>query len=137
MAKKNQIEKTTDAKGVSTASFIMDAAQFNAQAGETFAGINVLSMAVGQCAGPFVITEILRNQQLSKKVKGKVDVYVTKAPDGTEVRMPAAASFVDKAKKAKLAVGDTILVQRNADYESKFGRDCESYALKVTKRTKV
>lgn len=134
MAKKNQIEKTTDSQGVSTASFIMDAATFNGAEGETFAGINVLDVAVGQAAGPFVITEILKDQQLSKKVKGKVTVYVTKAPDGTEIRMPAAASFVDKAKKAKLNVGDSIAVQRQDDYESKFGRTCESYALKVLKR---
>lgn len=144
MAKK--IEGTEPVKkGMKVGGLFMDAAAFNNLGGETFAGLNILKLLPGQAAGPFTLTKILPNQKLGdddggKKGKKKpVDVYVAVDDDKTEVRMPVAASFVGKAKDAKLAVGDTFAVMRGENYKTKFdGKNSEprgaSYLLKILSR---
>jgi hypothetical protein len=121
------------------ASFILPGNAFDDAQGETFAGLNILRLKEGEVGGPFVLKEILLNQKLGENKKMKpVDVYVATPTAGSpvDIRMPAAASFVGKAKDAKLAVGDTFLVRRSADYiAKKFGKNnCAAYELKVTIR---
>ena len=102
--------------------------------GETFGGLNILRLGVGQAAGKFTVTKVEKGVKLSKKIKGTTDRYTARTVDGLEIGMPVSASFVDKARAAKLAVGDVIAVLRGDDYESKFGRgDCHSYSIKVFK----
>ncbi len=108
--------------------------------GETYAGLNILKLEINQVGGPFLLTKILKDQELGSSGKGKnkrkpVDVYVATF-NKLEIRMPVSASFVGKAKDNKLAVGDTFLVRRDPDYTSKeYGsRECKSYSLNITKR---
>lgn len=130
-----------------TGGVFMNVDQFNQLGGETFAGLNVLKLLPGQAAGPFTLKEILPNQRLGDEEKGKnkkkpVDVYVATDAEGTEVRMPVAASFVGKAKDAKLSVGDKFAVMRGENYKTKFdGKNSPprgaSYALKIIERAKA
>ena len=116
MAEPKASGKITKTAGVAT--FVLDASAFG-QTGETFTGLNILKIDVGQVAGPFLLTKILRNQDLGGKGKKKkpVDVFVA-THNGLEIRMPISASFVGKAKDCKLAEGDTFLVRRDPDYRS-------------------
>lgn len=126
----------TSKSGVKT--FVLDASAFG-QTGEVLAGLNILTLAVGEVGGPFVLKKILKNQTLgagaAAKKRKPVDVYVAEH-NKLEIRMPVSASFVGKAADAKLAVGDTFLVRRDPDYTSKeYGsRECKSYSLNITKR---
>ncbi len=109
---------------------------FDSLEGETFAGLNILRLKEGEADGPFILTEILKNQKLGENKKMKpVDVYVT-TKNKLAVRMPAAASFVSKAKESKLNIGDEFWVKRAEDYiAKKFGKNnCAAYILKITKR---
>lgn len=132
---KNQIQKVG---GVNT--FLLDPTAFG-KSGEVLAGLNILKLNVGEVAGPFVLKKILLAQKLGTgkgaDKRKPVDVYVSEF-NGQEIRMPVSASFVGKAKDANLAVGDTFLVRRDADYTSKeYGsRECKSYSLNVTARAK-
>ena len=118
-------------------SFLLsDPDAFDTAKGEKFAGLNILKLKPGEAAGPFVLVNILRDQQLgdSKKKMKPVDVYVASFGN-QEVRMPVAASFVGKAMDSKLGIGDTFLVKRLEDYtDKKYGRECHAYALNITAR---
>jgi hypothetical protein len=117
---------------------LMDAASFNAQKGQLYAGKNVLKLEPGQAAGPFTLTEILKDQDLGSKGKKKlqpVTVYVAEGPDGNPWHMPVATAFRAKAEDAKLAVGDTFAVLRTEDYTSReFGTKGHGYQIKVLSR---
>ena len=115
--------------------------QFAALQGEKAHGINIIKLEVGSGAGPFILVEILKDQDLSPSTGGKkkkmepVDVYVATDSDGLQVRMPVAASFVAKAKEHDLAAGDEFSIFRDADYKSKaWGTRGQSYLLTITKR---
>jgi hypothetical protein len=119
-----------------TGGVFIDSSAFNNEKGELFAGLNILKLKAGEAAGPFVLKNIMLQQKLGKDKKMKpVDVYVADH-QGLELRMPAAASFIGKAKDSNLSVGDTFLVRRDEnDYVSAFGkRDCASYQIKITAR---
>jgi hypothetical protein len=138
---KGKITKTDLSKGVELTTvplapgFKMDLAAFNAMEGELFAGLNILKLQPGTADGPFTITAVLKAQQLNKKLKSKVDVYVAKRDGkGAEIRMPASKGFVMKAADAKLKVGDTFAVARGDDYDSKFKTKGQSYQIKVLAR---
>ncbi len=124
-------------KMLAATGYTVDPSAFGGK-GEVLAGLDILKLNVGEVGGPFVLKKILPQQSLGggkgKKIK-PVDVYVADF-NGREIRMPIAASFVGKAKDAKLAVGDTFLVRRDADYTSKeYGnRECKSYSLNITTR---
>ncbi len=139
MAKKNSKAAGTENAGLTDEkknAMGVESFNFDDAEGETFAGLNIVKLKAGEADGPFVLKEILPNQKLGTNKKMKpVDVYVgTKA--GVQVRMPIAASFTQKAKDAKLAVGDTFAVKRDADYiAKKYGKqNCASYQLKVLTR---
>lgn len=129
--------KITKEAGIAT--FVLDASTFG-QTGETFAGLNILKLEVGQVGGPFVLAKINRDSEIGKgkgKKKKPVDVYVA-VHNGLEIRMPIAASFVGKAKDCKLTEGDKFLVRRDPDYTSKeYGtKECKSYSINITERAK-
>lgn len=113
------------------------AVDFDSAQGEAFVGLNLLDLEEGEADGPFVVQEI---EQKEFKQGKKVDVLpVFHCMKGTTpVDMPVSASFLTKAEEAKLSVGDTFLVKRGKDYDSKdFGtKNCKSYLLKVTARAK-
>lgn len=138
MPKKNTAPADDQKSQMSTGSFILPGNAFDDASGETFAGLNVLRLKEGEVGGPFVLKEILPNQKLGENKKMKpVDVYVgIHEASKLEIRMPAAASFVQKAKDAALGVGDVFLIRRSADYiAKKFGKNnCASYELKITSR---
>ena len=134
MAKKSEgISK----EQVKSGSVFMDASAFRDMKGETFAGLNILKLEPGKAAGPITIKDILLNQKLGKdsaaKKRKPVDVYVGDF-EGTQIRLPVAASFVAKAKEAKLKVGDVIAILRGEDYTSQFKTRGASYELKVLSR---
>jgi len=137
MAKK--IEGTEPAV-VSAPKVFMDVTAFRNMSGETFAGLNILKLEPGQAAGPLTITKILLNQDLGsggtgKRKKKPVDVYVANDPEGTEVRLPVAASLTMKLKDAKVGPGDVVAILRGDDYKSKvYGTRGASYELKVLSR---
>lgn len=118
----------------------MTAADFSKLTGEKFAGLRILHLEINEAAGPFRLTNILRDQELGeqtgKKKMKPVDVYVAMDSADMEIRMPVAASFVGKAKDSNLAIGDEFCVLRAEDYISKdFGTKGKSYLLTVTKRS--
>jgi hypothetical protein len=121
-------------------SVVMDASQFHEAAGELHAGKNILKLQPGQAAGPFVLVEILADQELGTKGRKKlapVDVYIGEDAAGTRWNMPLAAAFISKVEEAKLAIGDTFLVLRTDDYTSNtYGTKGQGYSLKVTARAK-
>lgn len=128
--------KGISSKEIRTGGVFLDPSAFQKTQGELFAGLNILKLKAGEAAGPFILKNILLQQKLGKDKKMKpVDVYVADH-DGLELRMPAAASFIGKAKDSNLGVGDTFLVYRDEqDYTSNFGKkDCASYQIKVTAR---
>ena len=118
---------------------VMTAEQFTALTGEKFAGLRILKLEPNQGAGPFTLKEILANQDLNQDKKKKmspVDVYVATDAAG-EIRMPVAASFVGKARDAKLAPGDSFAVFRTEDYKSKtFKTEAKGYNITVIARAK-
>lgn len=127
-------QKASMARGV----FILPGNAFDEHDGEVFQGLNILKLEVNETAGIFTLKKILFNQKLGKSDKRKpVDVYVAEF-NKQEIRMPISASFIGKVKDAKLAVGDTFLVRRDADYSSKEHgtKNCKSYSLKVMSRAK-
>jgi hypothetical protein len=121
--------------------FKIDPNAFDTQAGQLFAGLNILKLEPNEAAGPFVLKSILKDQHPGKKksaaakIKEPVDIYVATFGD-VEVRMPLAKAFVMKAKDANLSVGDTFLVKRIGDYETDFGGTGKGYIIKVTERKK-
>lgn len=135
MAKKNTGGISADE--VKSGTVFIDASAFDSMAGETFAGLNILKLNPNQAAGPITIKDILLNQRLGKdsaaKKRKPVDVYVGEH-NGVQIRLPVAASFVQKAKDAKLTVGDVIAIKRGADYTSQFKTRGASYELKVISR---
>lgn len=123
-------------------SVFIDAASFDSMQGETFAGLNVLKLSPGQAAGPVTIKNILFNQKLGKdsaaKKRKPVDVYVGEF-NGSEVRLPVAASFVMKMKDANVGIGDVIALKREENYATKHDgkngdKRGQSYILKVISR---
>jgi hypothetical protein len=126
------------AKKLSVPGFVLEPGAFG-QTGEVLAGLNILKLEIGQVGGPFILKKILPNQDLGggkgKNKRKPVDVYVAEH-NKLEIRMPVSASFVGKAKDAKLAPGDTFLVRRDPDYTSKeYGsRECKSYSINITAR---
>lgn len=119
----------------------VEASVFESTPGELFAGKNILKLAEGEAAGPFVLKEILRDQDLNpatgkKKKMEPVDVYIgTHTETKQDVNMPVAAAFVQKAEDAKLSIGDTFYVRRVQDYVSKaWGTKGAGYELKITAR---
>ena len=122
------------------ARFKMDPNAFDAIEGELYAGLNILKLKPGEAAGPFILKNILFEQDLSPTSKGKkkkmepVDVYVAEFA-GKEIRMPIAAGFTAKAKDANLSIGDKFLVKRVDDYVSKdWGTKGAGYELKIIAR---
>jgi hypothetical protein len=127
--------------------FVMDASMFDSTEGEEFAGLNVLALEVGQPAGPFVISRILRGVPVSKKVDPKkkkkpVDKYFAfltdmngvKIAGKSEVALPIAAAFTMKCNDAGVKEGDIIALKRTADYDSGQPAKGKGYILKVIKR---
>jgi len=137
MAKKNTPVAGITSEQVKTGTVIIDSAAFDSMEGETFTGLNILKLTPGQAAGPITIKEILLNQKLGKdsaaKKRKPVDVYVGEF-NRAQIRLPVAASFVGKAKDAKLKVGDVIAIKRGDDYTSQFKTRGASYELKVLTR---
>lgn len=139
MAKRNEISGTEKmaSDDLRKGSLVFDGSQFDNMEGETFAGLNILKLEPGQAAGPIKITEILLNQKLGKdsaaKKRKPVDVYCGES-NGVKMRLPVAASFVMKAKEAKIGPGDVIAIKREQDYTSQFKTRGASYHLKVISR---
>lgn len=141
---KNVSEKITTADLVrygreqsSLKSEAIELSEFLKIEGETFGGANFLQLPVGGAAGPFTLAKIERDVKLSDKIAGTTDRYTATTADGMEIGMPVSRSFVDKAVRANLAVGDVFYVARGEDYTSSHGReDCHSYILKITARRK-
>lgn len=125
------------------ATHLMDASAFDNLDGEKFLGLNILKIEKGQAAGPFILTEVLRDQNLNKKKKLKkgekpklINVYVGQF-NKTSMRMPASASFTMKADENKLAVGDTYAIKRVEDYPNpNGGKDGQGYELIIIERAK-
>lgn len=131
----------TETKGISREmlkSFIVDAGTISRDAGEVFAGLNVLKLKPGQAAAGLVIAKI--GVQVVKgrgKEKGKtreIPSYAAKAPDGVEYRLPLNRSFVDKMVEAKVKVGDTVTVIAEDEYVSKEGNRGMGFSIIVTAR---
>lgn len=126
-----------------TSGYKIDASAFDSLSGEKFLGLNIIKLEIGEAGGPFVLIGILKDQNLSKKVKLKkgqkpklVDVYVG-SHNGSEIRMPASASFVEKAKSSRLAVGDTFAIKRVANYPNPHGgKDGQGFELIIIERSK-
>lgn len=143
MAKKNEpVISAEDLKSASTVpstgGFVMSASAFDDVDGEVYAGLNILKLKEGEAAGPLVLKEIKLRQQLgTDKSRKPVDVYIA-AFNKTEMRMPVAASFVQKAKDAKLSIGEVFYLKRSEDYVAKkFGKaKCAAYELKVIRGKK-
>lgn len=136
--------KATTKAELKGGSVYIDADAFDQMGGETFAGLNIIKLKPGEAAGPIEIKEILKDQKLGKdnaaKKRKPVDVYVGMF-NGAQIRLPVAASFVMKAKEAKIGPGDVIAIKREANYATKHdGRSGEprgqSYLLKVISRSK-
>lgn len=136
MAKKTDETKITKEQ-IRTGGVFMDMSSFNQQKGETYAGLNILKLNPNEAAGPITIKDILLNQKLGKdgaaKKRKPVDVYVGEH-EGITLRLPVAASFIAKAKEAKLSIGDVIAVARGEDYKSQFNTRGATYLLKVLSR---
>lgn len=119
--------------------YFLDAASFHETEGETYAGLNILKLQPGQGAGPIEITKILKDQQLGKgsaaRKRKPTDVYEGQLK-GITIRLPVAASLVQKLRDAKVGVGDVIAIFRGEDYESAFKTRGASYLLKVISRAK-
>jgi len=126
---------------------LMSAEQFAAltqqKGAEVFAGKRILKLKIGEAAGPFLLVEIQKDQDLSpagakgRKKLAPVDVYIATDATGTKINMPVAAAFLSKALEANLAVGDSFAVQRTEDYISKaYGTKGVGYALAIISRGK-
>lgn len=105
----------------------------NAQ-GESFVGLNLLKLNVGQADGPFVVESITMKE--FGKGSRKNDLPQMVARKGTTpYTMPIAASFIARMEDAKLAKGDTFLLKRTEDYTSQDGTEgCQSFIIKVIDR---
>lgn len=116
----------------------MTAADFAKLGGEVFAGKRILKLKENEGAGPFIVVEILKDQDLNGKSKKKlapVTVYVATDADGQRINMPVAAAFLAKADEAKLAVGDEFSVFRTENYTSKtYKTQGFGYMLTITRR---
>ncbi len=141
MAKATNEEKKTTKNEIRTGGVFVAADVFNNLKGERFAGLNILKLNPGEAAGPLTLKEILLKQDLTpagskrKKKMDPVDVYIATGPDKKiEIRMPIAASFIQKAKDAKLSVGDVFYTRRGDDYVSQFKTRGQSYEITVTQR---
>lgn len=116
--------------------------QFNALGGETFAGLNVLKLAVGQADGPFIFVEFKAARILNAKYKTPIRTATAQrcdklgAPISTAmVELPACASMAGKIYDSDLQAGDVFFIGRGPNYTSAKGRDdCNSYMLKVISR---
>jgi len=113
------------------------AVDFDNAEGESFVGLNLLDLDEGESDGHFVVIGIEEKEFKQGKKTDMLPVYHCKKGT-TPVDMPVSASFLTKAEEAALSVGDTFLVKRGKDYDSKdFGtKNCKSYLLKVTARAK-
>ena len=113
------------------------AVDFDNAEGESFVGLNLLDLDEGESDGHFVVIGIEEKEFKQGKKTDMLPVYHCKKGT-TPVDMPVSASFLTKAEEATLSVGDTFLVKRGKDYDSKdFGtKNCKSYLLKVTARAK-
>jgi hypothetical protein len=122
----------TDIKNMTANS---DPIDFDNLGGESFVGLNLLDLDVGEADGPFVLAKIDPTVFGSGKAAKTIDVYCANK-GSTEIRMPISASFMVKVQEANLKIGDTFYVKRGKNFSSKaFGTDnCKSYLLKVTKR---
>jgi hypothetical protein len=125
--------KKDGARAISTNAPLMDVSAFNSAAGKKITGGgNLLVLAVGTAAGPFEVISV--EEKVLNPKYDPVNVYTATSTDGVEWQMPSATSFVDKANKASLAVGETFAILRNADYRAN-GKDCQSYAINILSRT--
>ncbi len=142
------MKKATSAKALDLStgkigSYKMDASAFDNLTGEKALGLNIIEIAVGEAAGPFKLVNILKDQNLNKKkklAKGEqpklIDVYVGEIGN-VQVRMPASASFILKAKDLKLSLGDVFAVKRLPDYPNPHGgKDGKDYHLVIIERSK-
>jgi len=138
MAKKDEAPKSKLLAGT----VFIDTAAFDSMEGETFAGLNILKLSPGQAAGPITIKKILPKQILGKDTAAKkrkpVDVYVGEF-NGTEIRLPVAASLIMKFKDANVGVGDVVAIKRDVNYATKHdGKNGDprgqAYLLKVISR---
>lgn len=142
MAKKSTV-KAVDLKSGKVSSYKMDASVFDNLGGEKALGLNIIEVPVGQAAGPFRLVNILKDQNLNKKKKlapGEapklIDIYVGES-GGHQIRMPASASFILKAKDLKLSLGDTFAIKRLADYPNpNGGKDGKDWHLVIIERSK-
>lgn len=107
----------------------------NAQ-GESFVGLNLLKIGVGQSDGPFKVTSI-NKKKFGEGSRAKELDQIMATKGNTPYTLPIAASFLARVKDAKLKVGDSILIKRTEDYTSEEGTEgCHSYLIKVTDRAK-
>ncbi len=107
---------------------------FDKAEGESFVGLNLLALAVGQTEGPFVVEKI-EQKEFGEGNRKKMLPQVTANKGNTPYIMPIAASFQQRLKEAALKKGDTFLIKRVGDYTSQEGTPgCHSYLLKVTER---
>jgi hypothetical protein len=113
---------------------VLSAEDFLRAKGRTYGGSNILHLAVGQAAGPIVITEIgtIEVDDPAKKGRKKELPHYRGTCEGIEVSLPIATSFLTAAEKAGLEPGSKILILRREDYTSSQGREnCQAYSIKV------
>lgn len=119
---------------------LMTAAEFMQFGGELFAGKVILNLKVGEAAGPFTLVDILKDQDLTPtghrgKKMDPVDVYIGETVEGMKINMPVATAFVQKARDARLSLGDVFAVLRTADYTSRaFKTEGKGYAIAIRSR---
>lgn len=107
----------------------------NAQ-GESFVGLNLLKLRVGEADGPFVVAS-LALKKFGEGARAKELPQVVGMKGSTPYTMPISASFIARLEDAKLAKGDTFLIKRTEDYTSQEGTEgCQSYIIKVLNRAK-
>ena len=91
--------------------------------GETFAGLNLLNLEVGEADGPFKLVSIKDKDFGTGKAKKTLPQYST-MKGTTPVIMPISASFLTKAVEAKLVPGNVFYVKRDKNFTSKeFGTE--------------
>lgn len=107
---------------------------FDKAEGESFVGLNLLKLNVGQADGPFVVESITMKEFGKGSRKNELPQMVARKGT-TPYTMPIAASFIARTEDAKLAKGDTFLLKRTEDYTSQDGTEgCQSYIIKVIDR---
>lgn len=110
-------------------------ADFDNTKGESFVGLNLLKLQVGEADGPFVVSE-MKMKEFGKGTNKKELPQVVGTKGSTPYTMPIAASWIARVEESGLKKGDEFMIKRTPDYVStEFGTEgCQSYLLKITKR---